>query len=67
MTEQEPKVELTQDEISNIARAAFLRGKVDGIRSLIEYFETFKSNIIKKDEMLSSLEIVLEKFMEALP
>lgn len=66
MTEQTEKVELTQDEISNIARLAHLQGKVEGIRSLIDYFETFKSNIIKKDEMLNSLEIVLEKFQGAL-
>ena len=66
MTEQNEKVELTQNEISNIARVAHLRGKVDGIRSLIDYFETFKSNIIKKDEMLNSLEKVLENFQGAL-
>jgi len=64
--ETEQTTNLTQTEISNIARMAFLRGKVEGTRGLIEYFETFRPKMIKKEELIASLEFVLGKFIEAL-
>ena len=48
-------VNLEQSEISNIARKAFIRGKIDGISNLLDYFATFRSKFVKVEDLINHL------------
>ncbi len=49
-------VEIPQEELSNIARMSFLRGKIAGLRGLQEYFLVFESKFISKEDLIESIE-----------
>lgn len=58
--------ELQQEIVSNIATQAFLRGKIDGMRNLEDYFATFQSKFISKDDLLKAIQSAILVLQEGL-
>ena len=55
-------VEITQDEISNIARKAFIRGQMDSLHNLNSYFKTFKAKVIKVEDLTLAINEAIKIF-----
>lgn len=47
--------EAQQEIVSNIATQAFLRGKIDGMRNLEDFFATFNARHVSKEDLLKSI------------
>jgi len=58
--------ELQQAIVTNIATQAFIRGKIDGLRNLADYFETFKSHAILKKDLLQAIDRSILTLQEGL-
>ena len=48
--------ETQQEMVSNIARQAFLRGKVDALYNLEEHFKVFNKKFILTDDLIKAIQ-----------
>ena len=58
--------ETQQAIVDNIATQAFIRGKIDGLRNLEDYFKVFNARHITIDDLLKAIDRAILVLQEAL-
>lgn len=59
--------EITQAEITNIARKANVRGQVASLYNLRDMFATFVPKVVKKEDILSAIDNSIKDLLEGEP